>query len=63
MKFRHLVYDGDFTRIWCRKEAIGKMTGQGISDFPYMINSLKHDFVEKKLKYLDNFYWLAVTSC
>lgn len=28
------VFQGDFTGIWCRKEALAKMTGEGITGYP-----------------------------
>ncbi len=33
-------FDGDFARVWCRKESIAKLTGDGVADHPAMINTL-----------------------
>ena len=35
-----LVFDGDFTRFWCRKESVAKLTGKGITGYPRGIDTL-----------------------
>ncbi|MBR0087568.1 MAG: 4'-phosphopantetheinyl transferase superfamily protein [Lachnospiraceae bacterium] len=37
------VYDGDFTRVWCRKEALAKLSGEGIFVSPVNINTLSEE--------------------
>lgn len=33
------AYDGDFIRLWCRKECIVKLTGEGIYGYPNKIDT------------------------
>ena len=35
------VYDGDFTRLWCRKESVAKLTGRGMGAHPARIDTLE----------------------
>lgn len=53
------AFDGDFTRIWCRKEAVAKMTGKGITGFPTDIDTTKYIFEEQLTTYLEDKYWLV----
>ena len=34
------AYDGDFPRLWCRKESVAKLTGQGMGAHPARIDTL-----------------------
>jgi len=56
------VFDGDFTRIWCRKEAAGKMTGEGITGFPRKIETLHRIYEEQRIEYGGSRYWLAAVT-
>lgn len=56
------IYDGDFTRIWSRKEAVAKMTGIGITRYPADIDTTLYQFTEKRVQYDENDYWL-VSAC
>ena len=56
------AFDGDFTRIWCRKEAVAKMTGKGIIGFPSDIDTTKYRFEERMIEYNGERYWLAATE-
>lgn len=55
------AFDGDFTRIWCRKESVAKLTGEGIVGYPREIDTLSASwlFTEEKLEYRGNAYWLV----
>ena len=53
------VYDGDFTRFWCRKEAVAKMTGEGITGYPNNIDTTEYQFNEQLLEYGGQKYWLV----
>lgn len=55
------AFDGDFTRIWSRKEAVSKMTGSGLVGFPNTINTLEYKYAEQKVYYDKNSYWLTAT--
>ncbi len=52
-------YDGDFTHIWCRKEAVAKMTGCGIVGYPAGVDTTEYAFWEEKITYGGEEYWLA----
>ncbi len=54
------LFDGDFTRIWCRKEAIAKMKGEGITGYPNSIDTTQYEFNELKIVYEGMKYWLVV---
>lgn len=56
------VYDGDFTRIWCRKEAVAKMTGEGITGYPAHIDTTGYAFHEELIDYEGKSYWLAAVE-
>ena len=56
------VFDGDFTRIWCRKEAMAKMTGEGITGYPFDIDTTKYEFQEKLINYDGKNYWLVAVK-
>lgn len=56
------VFDGDFTRIWCRKEAVAKMTGEGITGYPDNIDTTTYTFHEQQIKWNGKKYWLAATT-
>ena len=55
------AFDGDFTRLWCRKEAVAKMTGKGITGYPSYIDTADGSicFEEKKIEYQGASYWLV----
>ena len=55
-------FDGDFTRIWSRKEALAKMTGQGIMGYPNDIDTMAYDFYEQRIEYNQREYWLIATN-
>ena len=55
-----VVYDGDFTRIWCRKEAVAKMTGEGITGYPSNIDTTSYTFHEQQFEWDGQKYWLVV---
>lgn len=58
------AFDGDFTRLWCRKEAVSKMTGEGIVDFPRYIDTTAYEYEEQMLEWNNRKYWLiALISC
>ena len=46
------VFDGDFTALWCRKEAISKLTGRGITGWPASIDTLdkRYSFCERSFE-------------
>lgn len=56
------VYDGDFTLIWCRKEAVAKMTGEGISGYPVNIDTTNYTFDEKQIEWNGQKYWLVAVA-
>lgn len=56
------TYDGDFTRMWCRKEALVKMSGEGIKSYPFNINTTEHSFWEKQIEYSGSKYWIVSTQ-
>ena len=55
-------YNGDFTRLWCRKEAVAKMTGEGIIRYPSQINTTRYVFREELIEYKDQKYWLVAVN-
>lgn len=55
-------YDGDFTRLWCRKEAIAKRTGEGITGYPDHIDTTQCDFIEQLIEYEKEKYWLIAVE-
>ena len=56
------IYDGDFTRIWCRKEAVAKMTGEGISGYPVNIDTTTYTFHEQQIEWKGQKYWLVAVA-
>lgn len=56
------AFDGDFTRIWCRKEAVAKMTGEGITRYPNYIDTTGYMFEERKIEYDGLKYWLVTVQ-
>lgn len=54
-------FDGDFTRIWCRKEALVKMTGDGIKSYPFNVDTSGYSFDERKVHYKESEYWIVST--
>lgn len=56
------VYDGDFTHIWCRKEAVAKMTGEGITEYPVTIDTTKYKFNEQQIEWNGQKYWLVAVA-
>ena len=57
-----LVFDGDFTRVWCRKEALAKMTGEGITGYPDYIDTSKFQFHEQQIEWKGQQYWLVAVK-
>ena len=55
-------FDGDFTRIWCRKEAVAKMTGEGITGYPCNIDTTKYGFNERQIEHTGQKYWLVAVA-
>ena len=55
-------FDGDFTRLWCRKEAVAKMTGEGITGYPSHIDTIGYEFLEQQIEYDGLNYWLVAVS-
>lgn len=56
------LFDGDFTRLWCRKEAVAKMTGDGITVYPDIIDTTMYSFIEEQIEYGGHKYWLAAVT-
>jgi len=56
------VYDGHFTHLWCRKEALAKMTGKGITGYPRNIDTTNYTFDEKQIEWNDQKYWLVAVA-
>ena len=54
-------FDGDYTRFWCRKEAVAKMTGEGITGYPVNIDTTRYEFNERQLEWGKQKYWLVAT--
>lgn len=52
-------FDGDFTRIWCRKEAVAKLTGEGIIAYPDYIDTTSYEFKENLIDYNNHTYWIV----
>ncbi len=57
-----LSFDGDFTRIWCRKEAVAKMTGEGIVGYPWHIDTTAYPFTERQVMFNDRLFWLVTAQ-
>ena len=55
-------FDGDFTRLWSRKEAVAKMTGEGLTVSPSYIETGAYHFQEQWIEYQDSKYWLAAVQ-
>ena len=56
------LFDGDFTRLWCRKEAVAKMTGEGINGYPVDIDTSLYLFREQKIEYRNQKYWIVAVE-
>ncbi len=56
------AFDGDFTRLWCRKEAVAKMTGEGITGYPDGIDTTQYRFVERTVCSRGQRYRLAAVT-
>lgn len=56
------VFDSDFTRFWCRKEAVAKMTGEGITGYPVNIDTTNYTFDEKQIEWNGQKYWLVAVA-
>ena len=52
-------FDGDFTRVWCRKEDLVKMSGEGIKSYPFNIDTTEKAFREKRIAYNGARYWIV----
>lgn len=54
-------FDGDFTRLWCRKESQAKMTGSGLLGYPNNIDTSgsEIEFWEEKIAFKGENYWLV----
>ena len=55
-------FNGDFTRLWCRKEAVAKMMGEGIVGYPRNIDTKKYVFREHMIEWKGQKYWLVATE-
>ncbi len=53
------AFDGDFIRLWCRKEALAKMTGEGIVGYPSDLDTSCRRFTEQKVSFGGESYWLT----
>jgi phosphopantetheinyl transferase len=53
------TFDGDFIRLWCRKEALAKMTGEGIVGYPSDLDTSCRRFTEQKVSFGGESYWLT----
>ena len=55
------LYDGEFTPFWCRKEAMAKLTGEGIYGYPDKINTLSDEveFIEERITHEGSDFYLA----
>lgn len=53
------LFDGDFTRMWCHKEAVVKMTGSGITGYPFQVETTGYSFWEKQIEYNGSKYWIV----
>lgn len=53
------TFDGNFTRMWCRKEALVKMSGEGIKSYPFNIDTTDKSFQEKQIEYNGSRYWIV----
>lgn len=38
-------FDGDFTRLWCRKESMAKLTGVGLTAYPMYLDTVQARYV------------------
>lgn len=56
------AFDGDFTRLWCRKESAAKLTGEGIIGFPNTIDTTRFTYTEQQIAYAGERYWLAAAT-
>ena len=56
------IYDGGFTCLWSRKEAVAKMTGEGIIGYPRNIDTTTYTFDEKQIEWNGHKYWLIAVS-
>lgn len=55
-------FDGDFARIWCRKEAVAKMTGIGITGYPNDIDTTAYQFQEQRMEFEGKSYWIVAVN-
>ena len=55
-------FDGDFTRLWCRKESAAKLTGEGITAYPKTIDTGAYRFTERLIEYAGGKYWLVAAQ-
>lgn len=55
------IFDDDFTRLWCRKESIAKMSGKGITGYPNEVDTSDpaYCFKDEKIEYKQQKYWLV----
>jgi phosphopantetheinyl transferase len=63
-KGERAAFDGDFTRLWCRKESVAKLTGEGIAGYPNRIDTLspRYAYIERKLEFNGHTYWLVTAG-
>ena len=57
-------FDGDFTRLWCRKESLAKMTGAGLMGYPNHIDTIDPGIVfsEEKIEFGGELYWVVAAG-
>lgn len=51
-KTERAIFDGDFAGLWCRKESIAKLTGQGVGSHPARIDTLNERYQIRQAAFL-----------
>ena len=56
-------FDGDFIRLWCRKESIVKLTGEGLFGYPVNVETAdsRFDFSEASVTHHGEMYHLVAS--
>ncbi len=55
-------FDGDYIRLWCRKEALVKMTGYGVTGLPYHIDTSGYAYSDREIEYGGRRYCLTAVT-
>lgn len=55
-------FDGDYIRLWCRKEALVKMTGIGVTGLPYHIDTSGYMYSDREIEYEGKRYCLTAVT-